>query len=151
MLGKLYEGQTCSAAWALEVVGERWSLLIVRDAMFAGVTRFSEFQRRLRIAPNILAKRLEALVTDGIFEMRGADNEHREYVLTKKGEDLKLVIIALSAWGDRWLSPHGAPVAYKHKECGGRVTLDVHCSRCEETPKLAEVEARLTKAAEKGR
>jgi len=151
MLGRLYEGQTCSAAWTLEIVGERWSLLIVRDAMFADVTRFSDFQRRLGIAPNILAKRLEAFVAEGIFEMRGADTEHQEYVLTRKGAELKPVIIALSAWGDRWAAPHGAPVVYKHKDCGGRVTQALHCSKCGETPKLTDVVARLTKAAERPR
>jgi DNA-binding HxlR family transcriptional regulator len=121
--------------------------------MFGGVTRFSDFQRGLRIAPNILTKRLEALVADGIFEMRGGDGEHREYILTRKGADLKPVIIALSLWGDRWVSPHGAPVAYKHTHdgCGGRVTQELTCSKCGQTAKVADIEARLTKAAAKPR
>jgi DNA-binding HxlR family transcriptional regulator len=151
MLGRLYEGEICSAAWALEIVGERWSLLIIRDALFKGVTRFSEFQRGLGIAPNILAKRLEAFVAEGIFEMRGGDAEHQEYVLTRKGADLMPVIIALSAWTDRWAAPNGAPIVYKHKECGGRVTQALQCSKCGEALRPADVFARLTKAAERSR
>ena len=151
MLGRLYEGEVCSAAWALEVVGERWSLLIIRDALFKGVTRFSEFQRSLGIAPNILTKRLEAFVAEGIFELRGGDTEHREYVLTRKGADLMPVIIALSAWTDRWAAPNGAPVVYKHKDCGGRVSPALQCAKCGETLKPADVTAQLTKAAARAR
>src|SRR5436853_4785015 len=101
MLGHLYENQDCSAARTLELVGERWSLLILRDAMFRRYTRFSQFERSLEVAPNILAKRLGSLVEAGIFEAR----PEREYRLTEKGLDLKPVIIALTAWGDKWVGP----------------------------------------------
>jgi len=71
MLGRRYEGENCSAARTLELVGERWSLLIVRNAMFAGMTRFTEFQRSLGVAPNILTKRLAEFVEAGLFELQG--------------------------------------------------------------------------------
>jgi DNA-binding HxlR family transcriptional regulator len=84
MLGRLYEGQDCSAARALELVGERWSLLILRDAMFRGYTRYGQFQKSLGIASNILAKRLEDFVAAGIMQ-RGQPagaGEQVEYLLT---------------------------------------------------------------------
>src|SRR5215218_675490 len=112
MLGRLYENQDCSAARALELVGERWSLLILRDAMFRHFTRFSQFQKSLGIATNVLAKRLEDFVAAGLMERRqpGAPGEPADYLLTEKGLELKPVIIALTEWGDRWLRP--GPVAY---------------------------------------
>lgn len=112
MLGKMYEGQDCSAARALEIVGERWSLLILRDAMFRGSTRFGEFQKALGIAPNILSKRLDDFVTAGLMEHRqtGAFGEHAEYHLTRKGLEMKPVIVALTAWGDKWVRP--GPIDY---------------------------------------
>src|ERR1700737_2916489 len=86
MLGKTYESEVCSAARALELVGERWTLLIVRNALFAGATRWSEFQTRLGIATNILTTRLDGLVDAGIMERRRyAENpDLYEYLLTDK-------------------------------------------------------------------
>ncbi len=131
MLGRLYPGQDCSAARTLEVVGERWSLLIVRDAMFSGMTRFTEFQRSLGIAPNVLARRLDEFVAAGIFEPRsGRHGGHTEYLLTRKGRDLRPVVVALTRWGDRWAAPDGRPVTYVHEGCGGLVTLATACTRC---------------------
>src|SRR3954454_1873889 len=103
MLGRLYENQECSAAWALELIGERWSLLILRDAMFGGVTRFSQFQKSLGVATNILAKRLHEFVTAGLMERTAAEGEQAEYVLTRKGLELKPTIVALTEWGDKWV------------------------------------------------
>jgi len=93
----------CSIARALEVVGEWWSLLIVRDAL-NGVRRFEEFQERLGVARNVLTKRLATLVAQGVLERRRYQErpERFEYVLTEKGVDLYSVIIALMKWGDRW-------------------------------------------------
>jgi DNA-binding HxlR family transcriptional regulator len=76
MLGTTYEKQNCSAARALEVVGERWSLLILRDALFRGMTRFSEFERSLGLAPNVLAKRLEGFVASGLLEKSTDGGDH---------------------------------------------------------------------------
>jgi DNA-binding HxlR family transcriptional regulator len=131
MLGNSYEGQVCSAARALEVVGERWSLLIIRDALFAGVTRFSDFARRLGLARNILAARLNGFVEAGIMErFSSAGAGYQEYRLTGKGRDLAPVIIALTDWGDRWAAPNGRPIIYRHAECGGDVEQQHVCRAC---------------------
>ena len=105
MLKRDYEGQNCSVARALELVGERWTLLIVRDA-FLGLTRFEQFQENLGIARNVLADRLARLVEHGILErVRYSERPERfEYRLTPKGRDLNLAIAGLRQWGDRYLS-----------------------------------------------
>ena len=123
MLGRLYEKQNCSASRALELVGERWSLLILRDAMFASFTRFSQFQKSLGVATNILAKRLEDFVADGLMERRQAAGEQAEYVLTRKGLELKPVIIALTDWGDKWVRP--GPISYRDQSDGKAVELQL--------------------------
>jgi DNA-binding HxlR family transcriptional regulator len=144
MLGRLYESENCSAARALELVGERWSLLILRDAAFAGQTRFSEFERRLGIAPNILASRLESFVAAGIMEMRpnAAHKGQNEYVLTEKGRDFIPAIVALTEWGDRWAAPDGPPIIYEHESCGGDVGLELRCRACNEVTAPAAVKVR---------
>lgn len=132
MLGRTYSSQDCSAARALEFVGERWSLLIVRDALFAGTTRFTDFQRSLGMARNVLAARLERFVEDGLMERRGPEPgaQHHDYVLTDKGRELQPVVIALTRWGDRWAAPDGPPVVYRHAHCGGRVDQQTVCTDC---------------------
>jgi DNA-binding HxlR family transcriptional regulator len=106
MLGSHYQGQNCSVARALELVGERWTLLIIRDA-FLGRRRFEEFQESLGIARNVLADRLQKLVENGILErVRYQERPERyEYRLTQKGRDLRLALAALMQWGDEYLSP----------------------------------------------
>jgi DNA-binding HxlR family transcriptional regulator len=142
MLGRLYDGQDCSAARALEVVGERWTLLIVRDALFRGITRFSDFQRSLGIARNVLAARLDLLVDEGLMERRpSGDSAYDSYVLTKKGQELRAVIIALTHWGDRWAAPDGRPVFFRHRGCGGEVRLTPTCAACETDTRADEIEA----------
>ena len=123
MLGRLYENQDCSAARTLEVVGERWSLLILRDAMFGGFTRFSQFQKSLGIATNILAKRLEGFVAAGLMEQPRSSGAQAEYLLTQKGLELKPVIIALTEWGDKWVQP--GPVEFQHESDGRPVELQL--------------------------
>jgi DNA-binding HxlR family transcriptional regulator len=144
MLGRTYDKEVCSAARALEIVGERWSLLILRNAMFAGMTRFTEFQKSLDIAPNVLAARLEHFAEAGLMTMSEAPGGYQAYQLTKKGLDLKPVIIALTEWGDRWAAPDGAPIVYEHEECGGRVKHELYCRKCEESPRPQDVRARKT-------
>lgn len=133
VLGKTYDGQVCSIARALDVIGERWSLLIVRDALFAGVTRFSDFQHNLGIATNVLTSRLEGFVAAGLMERRRY-TEHPalyEYLLTAKGRDLAPALIALTAWGDRWAGPDGGPpIEYRHTECGAAVSQQIVCEVC---------------------
>ena len=125
MLGRRYENQDCSAARTLELVGERWSLLILRDAMFRNFTRFSQFEKSLRIATNILTRRLEGFVAAGLMKRRHpkASGEQTEYLLTEKGLELKPVIIALTEWGDKWLRP--GPVVFRNESDGRRVELQL--------------------------
>jgi DNA-binding HxlR family transcriptional regulator len=128
VLGKEYRGQMCSVARALEVIGERWTLLIVRDALL-GITRFSEFERSLGIAKNVLAERLDCLVREGVMERRGAG--HPEYVLTDKGRRLEPTIFQLMKWGDDfYVAASGPPRVAVHKECGGIVDHELECGRC---------------------
>ena len=105
MLNRDYEGQNCSIARALEVVGERWTLLVVRDA-FAGLRRFEEFQASLGIARNVLTERLTRLVEEGILErVRYSERPERfEYRLTKKRRDLNVSLVGLRQWGDKYIS-----------------------------------------------
>lgn len=132
MLGKTYDNQVCSIARALDVVGERWSLLIVRDALFAGVTRFGDFQHNLGVATNVLAARLDGFVAAGIMERRryAARPALYDYVLTAKGRDLGPALIALTTWGDRWASPEGPPILYEHAECASAVHQEIVCANC---------------------
>jgi DNA-binding HxlR family transcriptional regulator len=143
VLGKTYDSEVCSAARALEVVGERWSLLIIRNALFAGATRYSDF-RSLDIATNILKTRLDGFIEYGIMERRGSlrNPEHFEYVLTEKGRDLAAVIVALTEWGDRWLAPHGPPALYTHSACDGQINLRTTCAKCGPVHDPAEVGVR---------
>jgi DNA-binding HxlR family transcriptional regulator len=144
MLGNCYDRENCSAARALEVAGERWSLLILRNAAFGGMTRFSEFEKALRIAPNILAARLERFVEEGLMTVAPGSAGHQEYHLTEKGMDFKPVIVALTQWGDRWAAPDGAPIVYEHEQCGHRLRFGVYCKTCDESVPAKEVTARKT-------
>lgn len=132
MLGKTYDDQVCSIARALDVIGERWSLLIVRDALFAGVTRFGDFQHNLGVATNVLAARLDGFVNAGIMDRRRIQQrpEQFEYLLTEKGRDLGPALIALTFWGDRWAAPAGPPVHYEHRQCGHAIAQNVTCAHC---------------------
>ena len=105
MLRRDYEGQDCSIARALEVVGERWTLLIIRDA-FLGLRRFDQFQESLGIARNVLTDRLARLVEEGILDrVRYSERPERyEYRLTSKGRDLGIALAGLRQWGDMYLS-----------------------------------------------
>ena len=105
VLKRDYEGQECSIARALEIVGERWTLLIIRDA-FLGLRRFDEFQESLGIARNVLTDRLGRLVEEGILErVRYSERPERyEYHLTKKGRQLDVALAGLRQWGDTYLS-----------------------------------------------
>ncbi|MFI9007535.1 winged helix-turn-helix transcriptional regulator [Actinosynnema sp. NPDC053489] len=134
MLRRTYDGQVCSIARALEVVGERWTLLIVREAV-SGVTRFDGFLNRMPIARNVLSDRLNNLVECGVLErVLYQDRPPRhEYRLTAKGRDLTPVLLALMAWGDRHEpSPTGPPAVAEHAACGGVVRTRMVCDCCEQ-------------------
>src|SRR3954470_9309946 len=109
VLGNTYDSQVCSIARSLEIVGERWSLLILRNALFAGSTRYGDFQRSLGVATNVLQDRLDGFVGAGIMERRPSTDQRgqHEYVLTEKGRDFAPALIALTQWGDKWAGPDG--------------------------------------------
>lgn len=132
MLGRTYESQNCSAARALESVGERWSLLIIRNALYAGMTRFSEFQHGLGIATNVLTARLERFLADGLMELVDEVDSpaQRSYQLTDKGRGLGPVIMALTEWGDRWAAPDGPPILFEHTGCGHPARTTIVCAAC---------------------
>lgn len=133
MLGKDYERQDCSLARALEVIGERWTLLIVRDA-FYGVRRFNDFQGHLDIPKAILSERLNGLVENGILERR-SDPRHGGrwlYELTPAGRDLWPALNALLAWGDRHRYPNSR--VFKHANCGTRLDERGYCRTCQSSP-----------------
>ncbi len=112
----------CPVARSLERVGEWWSILILRDALH-GMTRFDQFQKSLGIAPNMLTRRLNALVAAGLLERRRySDHPPRdEYRLTARGRDFRMVLVALLAWGNRHFAPEGASVLLVDAQTGAPV------------------------------
>jgi DNA-binding HxlR family transcriptional regulator len=143
MLRNDYDGQVCSIAAALSVVGERWSLLIVRDVML-GLRRFDEIQADLGIARNVLQARLERLTEQGVL---GRQRYHErparyEYLLTDKGLDLWPTMVALMEWGDTHAPlPGGPPVLLEHRDCGGAVDSHRLCERCGQALSVRDVQA----------
>jgi DNA-binding HxlR family transcriptional regulator len=134
VLGHDYPGQACSIAKSLEVIGERWSLLIVRDVL-NGNRRFSAIQSSLGIARNVLSARLQRLVDEDILERRAYQESppRHEYFLTEKGLDLWPALMALMHWGDRYSTgPAGPPLLVVHKGCGGEVSDRGICETCGE-------------------
>lgn len=138
-----FADMNCSVAQALEVVGEWWTPLILRDA-FLGVRRFEDFQRRLGIARNVLSDRLESLVEHGVLERRPYQDRppRDEYLLTEKGRDLAPVLHALREWGDRWVfGPDEAPLRIVHERCGRPTRAVVTCEHCGEELRPGETRA----------
>jgi DNA-binding HxlR family transcriptional regulator len=132
MLGNDYKMQNCSIAGALEVVGERWSLLIVRN-VFLGLRRFDQIQANLGIARNVLQARLQRLIEQGVLERRPYQQRppRYEYFLTEKGLDLWPIVVSLMQWGDRHTPPEQGPaVVLEHRGCGGRVDEHRTCAKC---------------------
>jgi len=128
-----FETMNCSVAQCLEVVGEWWSMLIIRDA-FLGVRRFDDFQKRLGISRNILNVRLTSLVDAGVLERVPYQQRppRHEYRLTDKGRELWPVLTAMREWGDRWAAPGGAPLEVVHEACGQVMHPTFVCSACGE-------------------
>jgi DNA-binding HxlR family transcriptional regulator len=131
MLPRTYDAQNCSLARALEIVGERWTLLVLRD-VFLGVRRFDDFQERLDVSRTVLAGRLKLLVDEGLLKReRYQERPDRfEYVLTEKGLDLWPAINALRAWGDAYATPNGAPREFVHVPCGTHIEAAAWCPHC---------------------
>src|SRR5438105_7788424 len=117
MQRKSFGKMACPIARSLERVGEWWSILIIRDALH-GFTRFDEFQKSLNIAPNMLTRRLSALVDAGLLERRRYSERppRYEYVLTEMGRDFRPVIVAMFAWGNRHFAPEGPSVLLVNKK-----------------------------------
>lgn len=127
-----FAAMDCSIARTLEIVGEWWSMLIIREA-FGGVRRFDDFQAGLGIARNILAARLQHLVDHGVMERRQyRENPPRfEYRLTDKGRDFYPVLISMMRWGDRWADGgQGAPYLLVHDGCGNATDALAACAQC---------------------
>jgi DNA-binding HxlR family transcriptional regulator len=142
VLQRDYPDQVCSIARALEVVGERWTLLILRESL-VGAERFEEFQSALGIASNVLTGRLKLLCDHGVLER--VPDESRpgrpKYVLTDKGRELAPALLVLMKWGDRhYPSPGGPPRLSLHAGCGGNVGADFRCDRCGELAGRGEIE-----------
>lgn len=126
-----FENMQCSIAQTLEVVGEWWTLLVLREVFF-GRRRFTEMLEDLGIARNILTDRLNRLVEEGILVRHEvADGGRSEYRLTEQGRELFPVLIALMQWGDRWRKlPKGAPTELVHRTCNRKTTPSLVCSHC---------------------
>jgi DNA-binding HxlR family transcriptional regulator len=131
MLPRTYDNQVCSIARALEMVGDRWTMLVVREA-FMGTRRFDDFQRNLGCARNVLTDRLNRLVDVGVLKRKPyqARPSRYEYRLTRKGVELWPAIMTLKNWGDKHLAPDGPPVLILHNDCGGEIDERLHCSKC---------------------
>jgi DNA-binding HxlR family transcriptional regulator len=146
MQRKSFGSMTCPIARSLERVGEWWSILILRDA-FRGLTRFDQFQKSLDIAPNMLTRRLNALVESGLLERR-AYCEHPpryEYVLTERGRDFRPVLWALLAWGNRHFAPDGPSVVVVDTDTGEQadpVLVDRRTGKVMVEPKFRSVSVR---------
>jgi DNA-binding HxlR family transcriptional regulator len=120
-----------SVARALQVIGDRWSFMIIREAFFR-VRRFDELQSRLGIASNVLTDRLNRLVSDGIFDrvLYQTQPDRYEYRFTPKGKDLFGSMIAMLRWGDRWLAREEPPLILTHLDCGHDFDATVACDHC---------------------
>ncbi|HUH70970.1 MAG TPA: helix-turn-helix domain-containing protein [Mycobacterium sp.] len=127
-----YSAENCSVKRALDVVGEKWTLLVLREA-FYGARRFEQFQARVGCARNLLSERLNTLIKAGVMRRvpyrEPGQRERHEYRLTQKGLDLLPAVIALMQWGDRWeADPDGPPVEITHRDCGHPVELVLRCT-----------------------
>lgn len=140
---KSFADMQCSVAQCLEVVGEWWTMLIIRDA-FLGVRRFDEIQTHLGISRNVLTQRLAHLVDHGVLD-KVPYSEHPpryEYRLTDKGRDLWPVLTAMRQWGDAWAAPDGPPLVVEHLACGHVAEAVMTCARCGGRLGPREVEVR---------
>ena len=128
-----FHDMACSIARTLDVIGEPWSPLILRD-VWAGIAKFDEIQADLGISRKVLTERLNHLVDHGVLDRRPYDRRPRyEYVLTQKGTELLDMLMAMANWGDHWLAGEaGPPVLYRHHTCGEIGRVDLRCSHCGE-------------------
>ncbi|MHB8533704.1 MAG: winged helix-turn-helix transcriptional regulator [Solirubrobacteraceae bacterium] len=140
---RAFAGQNCSIAATLAVVGERWSLLVMREALL-GRRRFAEIREQIGVAPNILSDRLATLVEHGLLERRryGRHPEACEYVPTRKGADITPTLVALMQWGDRYAAPAGPPRVWLHTACAHDAEPQLRCGQCGERLEPRELKVR---------
>jgi DNA-binding HxlR family transcriptional regulator len=141
--------QPCSLARTLSVVGDRWTLIILRDC-FLGVRRFDDFEARLGITRHVLADRLRKLVEAGVLVKRPYQQRPRrdEYRLTEKGRDLYPVILSLVHWGDRHMADEqGPPLRHRHRTCGAYTRGILACSECGEELRPRDVDVEESPAS----
>ncbi len=139
-----FSDRACSAARAMDVIGDDWTLLIVRDLLF-GIRRFDALQAELGISRKVLTQRLNRLVADGIVKKRPYQQQplRHEYLLTEKGLDLQPILLALGEWGHRWLDGDGrAPLEFVHLDCGQPAHPTTYCSHCHKPVHARNVRAR---------
>jgi DNA-binding HxlR family transcriptional regulator len=128
-----YSAENCSIRRTLDIVGEKWTLLVLREA-FYGVRRFADFHRALGCARNLLSARLRTLVEEGILSQKPyqepGSRVRFEYRLTEKGMELFPALVALMHWGDRWTAhAEGPPVSMRHRDCGSEVSVELRCGK----------------------
>ena len=140
-LGTDYPLQDCAVARSLEVVGERWTLLIVRD-LFYGIRRYSDLQRHIGLPPATLTARLTHLVDEGVAERVAGSGARDEYVLTRKGETLWPVISGLAQWGNENYVEPDHRMAYTHRVCGGLLSAAGACEQCDVIPEASDIVVR---------
>lgn len=136
-----FSQMACSIARTLDVIGEPWSPLILRD-VFVGITRFDQLQADLGISRKVLAERLTWLVDhDVLARERYSEKPPRfEYVLTAKGRDLSDLLLVMTAWGDRWTAgSDGPPVLHRHDRCGQVSHVELHCSVCKQPMRASDI------------
>jgi DNA-binding HxlR family transcriptional regulator len=139
-----FSDQNCSIAAALSVLGERWTLLVMREVLL-GRRRFADISRNVGVAPNILSDRLSTLVEHGLLERRRYSEhpESYEYLPTRKGRDVALVLVALMQWGDQHATPAGGPPrVHVHVKCGHDAHPRLVCAHCNDTIRLADLKVR---------
>lgn len=133
---------TCSIARTLDVIGEPWSPLILRN-IYVGITRFERLQQSLGISRKVLAERLKWLVDNGVLERREYTSRppRHEYTMTAKGGELCDLLLVMARWGDRWTAGEaGPPVLYRHHACGSVGHVELHCSVCARPMGAADVD-----------
>lgn len=135
--------QPCSVARTLSVLGDRWTMLILRNA-FMGVRRFDDFQRSLGLTRHVLSERLKRLVEHGILaKVPYVERQERfEYQLTEKGLDLYPIMLSMIQWADKWMDMGlGKPIEFTHKRCGKKMIPKIVCSECDEPIQVKDVRA----------
>lgn len=139
-----YQASNCSIARTLQVLGEKWTFLIIRES-FYGATRFEQFHRVLQCPRNLLSERLALLVEEGVFELseyrEPGKRARNEYKMTDKGRELMYILLALQQWGDRHKAdPEGPPVIARHAGCGEEIHVTFTCGKGHVIDNLADTE-----------